>query len=259
MSAVAWLRVAVESVGWTAFLLMLRTAPLVVALPVFGGPKASPTVRAGVAFCLCALAWPASIAALPPDALHGVRVAASQLAFGLVAALGALFLVEAARAIGATADVALGRGSFGAADPLGGGTSGPLAMLYGLAFAAVFTASGSHLLLVRAFVDGQAAFPLDATLPMSAFQGAVDAATHLFAAAFAASVAFALPALGVGLIVDVSLGWMSRTLPQLPVLFVAMPLRSVLGWIVLGAGLSGALVWLSTQVIDAFVAASATL
>ena len=55
---------------------------------------------------------------------------------------------------------------------------------------------------------------------------------------------------------DVSWGWMSRTLPQLPVLFVSMPLRMVLGWIVVAAVLAGAMGWLVAASVDAFVSSS---
>jgi flagellar biosynthesis protein FliR len=56
----------------------------------------------------------------------------------------------------------------------------------------------------------------------------------------------------VSIIVDVSLGWMSRTLPQLPVLFMSMPTRMVLGWIVVAAGLAASLGWLVDTSIEVF-------
>ena len=71
------------------------------------------------------------------------------------------------------------------------------------------------------------------------------------AAAIYAGIAFALPALAVAVIVDLSLGWLSRTLPGLPALFLAMPLRMVLGWIVVAAVLASALPMLLDATLEA--------
>jgi flagellar biosynthesis protein FliR len=81
----------------------------------------------------------------------------------------------------------------------------------------------------------------------------------MLSAAFSVAVALALPALGVGLVVDVSLGWLGRTMPQLPILFVAMPLRMVLGWTVIAATLAGTMMWLVEATIGALAAMTDTL
>lgn len=251
--ALAW-EAAVGTAGWTLLLLTLRVAPLVIALPVFGGLKASPSVRSGVVFALLIGCWPAEAVGNIP-ATHVVAVCASQLLFGLATAACMLAVVEAARTAGALEDTALGRGSFGAADPFGGGAFGPLATLHSLLFLAIFSAVGGHRLVLAALVGGMELFPLNAVLLPDDVAMLTDLMIGFVGAAFAAGSAIALPALGVSVIVDISLGWMSRTLPQLPVLFLSMPTRMVLGWIVVAAGLAAGIVWLVDAAIAAFQAA----
>lgn len=241
----------VGTTGWTLLLLTLRLLPLVLALPVFGGLKASPSVRSGLLFALVIGCWPAEMVA-PLESAEIVAVCASQLLFGLATAASMLAMIEAARLAGALEDTALGRGSFGAADPFGGGAAGPLATLHALLFLAIFSAVGGHRLVLQAFVGGMETFALEAVLLPDRLALLTDQVIGFVAAAFAAGVALALPALGVSVIVDISLGWMSRTLPQLPVLFMSMPTRMVLGWIVVAAGLAASLGWLVDASIETF-------
>ncbi|MFT6395648.1 MAG: flagellar biosynthetic protein FliR [Bradymonadia bacterium] len=245
----------VGDIGWTVLLMTLRLIPMVIVLPVFGGLKASPSVRSGVLLALMIGCWPAELA---PSAasLEVVAICASQLLFGLATATCMLAVIEAARMAGSLEDTALGRGSFGAADPFGGGASGPLSTLHSLLFLAVFSAIGAHRLVLLAFVSGFESFPLDAILLPEQLALVTDNVIGFVAGAFAAAVAVALPALGVSLVVDISLGWMSRTLPQLPVLFLSMPVRMVLGWIVVAAGLAVAIEWLVDASLLAFETAA---
>lgn len=238
-------------IAHTLLLLTARLLPLVTLLPVFGGIKASPTVRSGALLALVVGLWPATLVA-PVDggAVAMLGVAASQALFGFATAAVVFFVFEAARMIGGIADTALGRGSFGAADPLGG-VGGPLSTLHALLFLAVFAATGSHVLLLRGFALGIETFPLTATLGEPQIAALADEAIRFSAGALAAGVAFALPAVGVGLLVDLSLGWINRTLPRLPVLFMAMPLRMLLGWTVLAGGAAAATGALVATALDA--------
>lgn len=239
-----------NAVGWTLLLLALRTLPLVVLLPVFGGLKASPSVRAGALFVLMLGMWPGGL--VVPSAPLAACV--SQLLFGTIAATSALLFFEAARMVGGFADVSLGRGSFGGADPLGSAGGGPLSTFYALLFVAVFVSTGSHVVLLRALAFSVARFPLDGVLSYDAFGAMVDGLITTSGAAIAVAVALVLPALGVGLIVDITLGWLNRTMPKLPVLFLAMPLRMWVGWLVLAGGLAVSIPALVHAATEAFAA-----
>jgi flagellar biosynthetic protein FliR len=259
MTGSALLDATLESTAWTAALLAARVLPMVVLLPFFGGLAASPTVRGGAAITLMIAFWPATLVAAPPGAPEQLLAIASQLAVGLLTGLALLFVVESARVIGGAADTALGRGSFGAADPLGAGASGPMATLHAMGFVAVFMASGSHIVFLSGVDLSLDTFALDASLDVDSARASVLAAVRMLSAAFSVAVALALPALGVGLVVDVSLGWLGRTMPQLPILFVAMPLRMVLGWTVIAATLAGTMMWLVEVTIGALAAMTDTL
>lgn len=248
------LDLAGRTAGWTLLLLVLRTAPIAIALPIFGGLAASPVVRTSAVLALCAVLWPSVPVVAPANAIAVVSVAASQLVFGLLTALGTMFVFEAARAAGAISDTVLGRGSFGAADPLGQAPSGPMATLHALLLLAVFAATGSHRLLIAGMHGSLELFALDAVLGADPVRALVGEALALLAGAFAAAVALALPALAVGFVVDVSLGWLGRTMPQFPALFIAMPLRMVLGWTVVGATLAGGMAWLVAAALEAHAA-----
>lgn len=255
MNGLALIDGVMSRAGWTLLLLTVRLLPLVILLPIFGGIKASPIVRSGALLALAIGFWPAEWIT-PIASWTAIPVLASQFALSLTTAACALVVFEAARMVGAIADVSLGRGSFGAADPLGG-SAGPLSTFHAILFLAVFAASGSHVLLLRALADGITAFPLDATLTAASWAALVDQVILVSGAAIATAIALVLPALGVGLIVDVSLGWMNRAMPKLPVVFLAMPMRMVLGWIVVAGALAVGVPHLVNAAVGAFADATA--
>jgi flagellar biosynthesis protein FliR len=111
-------------------------------------------------------------------------------------------------------------------DPESGEELTPLGRLYGLLAMAAFLALNGPLALVRALVDSYTAIPMgrlaisDQTVPLAFGQvvRALDLAIHV-----AAPPALALVMAGI------VLGWLSRTAPSLPFLAFSLPIRTVLG------------------------------
>lgn len=224
----------------------LRLVPAL-ALPVFGGLRASPTVRSGVLAVLVLATWSGPLA-VPLGSAELVEVAAAQLALGLLAALPALVLFEAARTAGAVADQALGRGSFGGGDVGPVQPGAPMATLYALAFLAVFTAAGGHIAIVAGLGLGLEAVPLTAGFEALTSVVSLPAAVQ---ASLVLALATVAPVVAAALTVDLALGAMQRALPRLPVLFLAMPLRTWAGLIVVVGTLTTFGPALTSAVIEA--------
>lgn len=225
-----------EAAVYTWALLALRVLPFVVLVPAFAGSKLVPSVRGAVVAVLTLALWPAELVPMP-GALDAAAALASQLVAGLCAGAAIGAAAEGARALGALSDVTLGRGSMGAGDPLAGGPSGPLSSLYAWMWLVLFVGSGAHLLLLEAFALGFDALPLGASFADGQLAAMVTRVLDTVAAAFALTVAFALPAFTISWVIDLALGWLGRAMPQLPAMFLAMPLRGVLGAFVVAASL----------------------
>jgi flagellar biosynthetic protein FliR len=124
----------------------------------------------------------------------------------------------------------------------------PLATLYTLSFLAVFTAAGGHIAIVAGLGLGFEAVPLTAGFEALTSAASLPAAAH---ASLVIALATVAPVVAAALTVDLTLGAIQRALPGLPVLFLAMPLRTWAGLIVIVGTLTAFGPSLTTAVIEA--------
>ncbi len=240
----------VEPRLWTLLLTILRIAPTVLLVPALGGMRIPQLVRVGVVFILATAMMPSELVAAPGSLLEAAPAMASQLLFGVLVGLVISAVFEAMRMAGSLADVSLGRGSFGAVDPLGGGgPAGTFSLLYSLFFLAVFTALAGHTIIVHAMHESWVWFGPGEVLGGDSLAAVAEIAIDMTGAAIAAAVAIALPAFVAAALVDFSLGWLNRSMPSLPSMFLAMPLRALVGWLVVAATLLAAATWMFDELL----------
>ena len=235
---------------WTLFLVVLRLAPTVMLVPALGGMRIPQLVRVGIVFILASAMMPATPEPAPTSLLDATPAIASQLLFGLLVGIVTSAVFEAMRMAGSLADVSLGRGSFGAVDPLGGGgPAGTFSLFYSLFFLAVFTALAGHTIIVRAIHDSWTWFGPGEVLTGNSMGAVAEVTVDMTGAAIAAAVAIALPAFVAAALVDFSLGWLNRSMPSLPSMFLAMPLRALVGWLIVAATLLAAATWMFDELL----------
>ncbi len=218
----------------TALLLALRLAPVVFLVPVLGGRRIPATARTGA---LAALVLALAPGAGPTTGGVSAAQAGWQLLVGLGSGAAAVAWVAAVSAVGGVIDTAFGRGAYGG----GSGDGGPLAQAWAMAFAAAFAATGGHVLVLLGVGESLEAVSLTGVPGADGVTALGTALVSVTQASLTATVSLALPALMAGLLADLTLGWFNRAMPSLPAMFLAMPIRSVLG-VLLAAALLGAAV-----------------
>jgi flagellar biosynthetic protein FliR len=110
----------------------------------------------------------------------------------------------------------------------------------GLLGVALFFALGAHRVALLAFVRGLEVAPLGAPLQAASFaQHALQFAASV-SAALALALSIAAPAVLALILVELALGLLGRTAPQIPLHFAGMPLRAGLA---LGALLLSLSLW----------------
>jgi flagellar biosynthesis protein FliR len=248
---VVWSTLAdpVTALLWTWALLVARIAPLVIMVPAFGGLRLVASVRGGVILALSVALWPVTLVSMPSAIAERVHMFGSQLAVGLLAGSAVLVLAESARTFGGLADTALGRGSMGPGDPLTNGPSSAFSSFFALAWTALFVSSGAHLALLAGAHASLTTLPLGTIIGAGALASQTMLVVDCLVAAFELAVALALPAFAVSWIVDLILGWLNRAFPSLPAMFLAMPIRAVLGWLVV-AMMLGPIVIATTELVS---------
>jgi flagellar biosynthetic protein FliR len=226
-------KIGIDVVWLTAvFLAAVRLGPLFVLAPVFGAVNIPVRVRIFLSLALAAtLATQVDLQAAAMPTTAGSLIAAAMVelvigaafAFGLFAAFGA-FLFG-----GRILDIQIGFGVATLIDPATRSQAPLLGTALNLLAVVVFFAVDGHHMIIRAL-----AWSLE-RLPPGRSLGELEATAvgAQFGVMFAYGLLIVAPAVFSLLLLDVALAVMARTMPQMNVFIVAMPLKVVVGLLVL--------------------------
>lgn len=163
---------------------------------------------------------------LSVSAWQWVGVGLSELVIGLVLGLTANFLLEGALMAGQVLGLQMGYSLASLFDPNTQAETPVLATLHQLAALLIFLSLDVHHWLLRAVVRSFAYLPPGAApTTLAATMGLMHAAGGIFLA----GLQIAAPALVATLMADVALGFLGKASPQMPVLFIGISVKNLLG------------------------------
>jgi flagellar biosynthetic protein FliR len=155
---------------------------------------------------------------------------------------GARLMMSALQVAGATVGIASGLGFAQQVDPIASQPAAIFSGFFSLMGVVLVMSAGLHRIMIQAAADSYSIFPAGSFPPIG------DATTFVIDAvanAFRLGIQIAAPVLIFSLIFNISLGLVSRLLPQIQVFMIAMPLSVLLGVAVTALGLGGGMmVWL---------------
>lgn len=219
----------------SVFLSSLRLSPLFMMAPVFGSIPMPIRVRVMVVLALSAM----MVLGLKTEApvFHSTTdfilaavsevVLGGALAFGLFAAFGA-FLWG-----GRLLDMQIGFGVANLFDPITRAQAPLLGTALNMMAVAIFFAIDGHHWLIRGLAASFQYFP-----PGNArTEFDISAFSAQFGLMFSLGLALVAPVVFMLLLMDIALAAVSRTMPQVNIFIVSMPLKIVLGIFVLAVSL----------------------
>jgi flagellar biosynthesis protein FliR len=217
-----------------------RTVPFVWLIPAFGGPSLPARVRLALGFALSALCLPLIAGRVPSGGpVLWVLLLLRECGVGLVMGFVAACMFRAVEAAGRLTDTLRGANLAEAIAPGQGSRGSPLGELLLLLAVVVFLEAGGAGILATALARSYEAVPLGMTATSPA---GLREATLLVIVASAklieAAVGLAAPAVVALLLADVALGALGRAVPQIPLYFVGMPAKALLGVCAVLAGLA---------------------
>ncbi len=219
---------------WLAavFLVAIRIGPLFIMAPVFGGSDIPVRVRVflSLAFAL-ALVTATGVQAEAPLASPGAlfAAAASELVVGLALVFGVFCAFGALLFGGRLLDIQIGFGIANVFDPVSRSQGPLLGTALNLLAIVVFFAVDGHHMLVRGVAWSLTQFPPGR--PLADLQ--LGAIVEQFGIVFAYGLMVVAPSVIVLLLLDVGLAVAARTMPQMNIFIVAMPLKILVGVLVL--------------------------
>ena len=211
----------------------IRITALILSSPIFGRRNIPNVAKIGLCLMLTYIVFlsrPDTPAADIRDIWHYAMLCLLELLFGLILGYVTTLFFSIAQLAGYTIDMQMGFGMVNVFD-VQSNLSVPITgnFLYVVMMIAFFTVNAHHrlvdiLLSTFAYVPA-GAVKLNPELGMAALE--------VFAKAFLLSLNVAMPVIVSGLLGEVILGFVVRTTPQMNVFVVGIPLKVLLGFMVL--------------------------
>jgi len=218
----------------TAFsLVLLRAAAFLVSGPLYAFRGVPVLLKAGFSLVLALTIFPVIATGTPPlpGGAWGYGLAAvSEAGTGLLLGLAVSMVLNIARMAGRFIDFQIGYAMSSTFDPMSGGQGTLLSRyLYMLALVFFLIMDGHHVMLT-ALAGSYALVPLGT----AAFNGgAALTLLKIFCGTFTLALQVSAPILAVMVIIDLALGFLARTTPQINVFLTGFPVKIMFGLITL--------------------------
>jgi len=236
------LQVALNLVG-IYVLVLFRIAGMMIWAPLLGSTQIPKRVKAMMACVLAAAIAPSvTLHAAIPDTSWGLAVAiGGEIAFGAAMGLILSLVFVAAQWAGELIGMQMGLNLGQTLNPQFGGGNSVVGDVYFFLSLLVFLSIGGHLAMIKGVFDSFNALPL---LSVSMNRPLLDILTSCFQGATLLAVQLAAPILVTMLVVDLILGFVGKTVPQLNIMSAGISVRALAGMLVLilGLGLTSSII-----------------
>lgn len=206
-------------------LIATRLSAMMAAAPILGSRTIPMRVKAGLVVLISFITLPLVAAeggAVPTNGVAIAGLVAKEAVIGFAFGLVAQMLFAAVQTAGGYIDLGAGFAIAQSFDPASNSTVSVLGRYYNLVAVTAFVATGGVQLLVGGVVRSFLLAPPLADLDMGAVvQGVLERADDILLVA----VQISAPLLGAMVVADITLGIISRSVPQMNVFIVGLPLK----------------------------------
>jgi len=218
---------------------LMRISGFCMVAPIVGAALVPARVRLLFSLLLTMLVAPMLRDLPQPDFLSpaSALLVAQQLLIGIGLAYFLQMLMQAFVTFGQIVAMQMGLGFASMNDPINGVAVTSVSQFYLLMVTLLFLAINGHLVMIDVLVESFRTLPVGADIGAARLQTLVGWASWMFAA----GLLMALPAVTALLIINCSLGVITRAAPQLNIFAIGFPLMLVLGMLILWASMASAL------------------
>ncbi|HEY8056838.1 MAG TPA: flagellar biosynthetic protein FliR [Terriglobales bacterium] len=216
-----------------ALLIACRLSGLLITAPFLGEKAVPPRIKAALVVALTAVLLPVTAAPANRSALAWMGEGLSELMIGVLLGLAAQLVFEGVQLAGTVASFQLGLGLETAIDPTTQADSTVVATFHRLIVVYIFLQMGVHRWMLLALVSSFTTLPLGVSLNVLTARQLLDFAGNLWIW----GLELVLPILIATLVIDVTVAFFAKAAPQLPVIFVGIPVKALVGYLVLIAAI----------------------
>jgi flagellar biosynthetic protein FliR len=217
-------------------LVLFRIAGFMLFAPLFGSARIPKRFRTLMAVVL-AMGMTSSVhrpPQLPLTTLGTTMAIGGEICFGLAIGMILSFVFIAAQWAGDMIGQQVGFNIAETFDPQYGSSSSVVSDLYYMLTLVIFLFVGGHRQMIRGLRDSFDTLPL---LSVGINQPLLDLIIHMFQTATMLAVRLAAPVLVTMLVVDLVLGFLGKTMPQMNVMTMGLSIKAMVGMIVMILGL----------------------
>ena len=208
-----------------------RVSGLMLFAPFLGSASLPPRMKAGFSLLLIWLLAPLAVQnAATSSGLDWIRCSFGEFAVGLLLGLSVQLVFEASLLAGQVLGVQMGFSLVHVLDPQSQADTPVLSIFYQSIVILLFLALDVPALLLRGLAHSYIYLPAGSVVLNGA---AVETLLAGVGGIFFAGIQIAAPVLVATMVADIGLGFLGKASPQLPVLFVGLSIKSMLGMLIL--------------------------
>ncbi len=245
---------------WTLPLASVRVLALMLTAPIFGHAAVPLRVRVAVGIVLAAFISPSivpHVAVVDPSPLEAAGLVGREALIGAALGFGLRVIFDVFAPVGELISIQGWLGAANVLDPSSGASSGVLGVLLQVFSLVVFLAVDGHHALLRGIALSFERLPIGgAALPAAAF----SMISGLGATLFDVAARLAAPVTVVMLVVNVGVGILGRSIPQLNLMALQLPAHIAITLLILGVianplgeAIAGILTGFTNDVFTAFL------
>jgi len=211
------------------FLVLVRVASIFIIAPFFSSRNIPPTLKIGFSVLVALIIFPIIQAKSPLKSWEMITFFSEvlkQILVGLVIGFVAILIFVAVQLGGQIIDIQIGYGIVNVVDPQTGMQVSLVGQFIYLLALLVFLAVNGHHLVISALAQSFELVPLFGVGYSGELAGRLD---RLFSDIFVIGLKVAAPIMAITFLMEVAMGLVARTVPQINVFLVGFPLRIGLG------------------------------
>lgn len=217
----------VATFGWP----WVRVTAMLLAAPVFSNVQVPIRLRVLLSLALTVAVLPAvgKPPAVDPLSIPAILIAMQEVLIGVLIGLLLAASFQAVTIAGESISLAMGLGFATMLDPQSGASVPVLSQFLLTLSTLLFLSLGGHLMLIELVAASFGSMPIAGQgLVRADFMGVAAFGSQMFAGA----VLIALPAVVILLVVQLSMGIMTRAAPQMNIFSVGFPITILLGFLI---------------------------
>lgn len=218
--------------NYSTFLFVLaRTGAILMTAPIFGAFNIPMQVKLGLVLLLSLLLTPLAPAVAAPQALTGIIVSlAGEIMIGAAIGLAIKFVFTGIEFAGQVASFQMGIGMASAYDPINSAQVTVLGKLLSILTLLIFLTVNGHLMVIMALKKSFDVIPpYGFTLSGTLMDGIIVFSKEIFIL----GLKFAAPVVAILIFVNLAMGIMARTVPQLNMFAIGFAVTISVGFVMI--------------------------